>query len=296
MARIPLSRTVIGRVAGALACLVAVTGVFYEAGCARRAQSQTVSWHPASSPNADQSNGSTDPQSGQPEPRTPPVVTLDVDGKISWAYLDRVTGTVYSSNNAGDRSATESMIKAWLAADSLTRADAAGRQPNLGLIVPMIVDSNDNAAETIYLNNGADESIRRMIRTCQLGNTSVVSGWWSLTKMSARDAVLLGRCIADGKAAGPHWTNWLLDEMRQVRGEGRFGIIDGVDPKTASTLAIKNGWTLHYGDGIWQVNCLAIDKDWVLAVMMTYGSSRGLAYGAMRCASVAKQVVGPLTG
>ena len=84
-----------------------------------------------------------------------------------------------------------------------------------------------------------------------------------------------------------------MAEMRQVRGEGRFGIVDGVDPTTASALAVKNGWTMHYADNHWRVNCLAIDTDWVLAVMLVYPGAHDLAYGADLCASVAKQVLGP---
>ncbi len=157
----------------------------------------------------------------------------------------------------------------------------------------MIRDSNDNAAEIIYLNNGANGSIARMVQTCQLTDTRIFSGWWSMTMMSARDAVRLGECIANGVAAGPHWTEWLMSEMRQVRGEGRFGILDAVRPATAETLAIKNGWTLHSSDYRWRVNCLAIEHDWILAVMLVYPGRHGLGYGANLCASVASQVLPP---
>jgi hypothetical protein len=289
-----LRNSALHRASVIVACVAGVAGILVAAaaGGARLRHYPVVSWHLPTT-------GSTDTADEEPATaptpvaRPAPTVTLSVDGKFSWAFLDRATGTVYSSENASTTSYTESMVKAWLAADSLSRSAAAGRQPNLNLIVPMILDSDDNAAETIYLNNGADATIRRMIQTCHLANTTIHSYWWSLTMMSARDAVQLGKCIADGTAAGPQWTNWLLDEMRKVRGEGRFGIIDGVNSTTAATLAIKNGWTLHVDDGKWHVNCLAIDNDWVLAVMLTYPGGRGLGYGASACANVAKQVLGP---
>ncbi len=296
MAASHLRGSALSRVSFVVACIAGVAGVLVAAavGGARVQHYPVASWHaptPESTDAADADVESTDPPTAVARPA--PTVKVSVDGKFSWAYLDRTTGTVFSSENAATTSYTESMVKAWLAADSLSRSAAAGRQPNLNLIVPMILDSDDNAAETIYLNNGADATIRRMIQTCHLVNTTIHSAWWSLTMMSARDAVQLGRCIADGMAAGPQWTNWLLDEMRQVRGEGRFGIIDGVNSATAATLAIKNGWTLHVDDGKWHVNCLAIDSDWVLAVMLTYPGGRGLSYGASVCATVAKQVLGP---
>ena len=58
--------------------------------------------------------------------------------------------------------------------------------------------------------------------------------------MTAQDAVRLGECVKNGTAAGPKWTEWVLEEMRNVwgttakkdqqrtRGGGRWGIIDGL--------------------------------------------------------------------
>lgn len=220
-----------------------------------------------------------------------PTVTVTSIGTLSWAYLDRASGSRFESDNATQTSYTESMVKAWLAADELSRAAATGETADYDLLVPMILDSDDNAAETVWLNNGADQSIYRMIQVCQLVDTQVYSGWWSMTLMSARDAVTLGQCIADGTAAGSG-TDWLLDEMRQVRGEGRFGILDALTSAEASNVAIKNGWTLHYDDGIWRVNCLAIHPDWIIAVMSTYsGNNNDLAYGATLCAQVTTQLL-----
>jgi hypothetical protein len=220
-----------------------------------------------------------------------PTVNVASTGTVSWAYLNRASGARYQSDNGTDTSYTESMVKAWLAADDLRRSAENGWDPDYDLLVPMIIDSDDNAAETIWLNNGADDSIYRMIQVCQLVDTEVYSDWWSMTAMSARDAVSLGQCIADGTAAGPG-TDWLLAEMKDVRGEGRFGIIDALTSSDASNVSIKNGWTLHYDDGIWRVNCLAIHPDWIIAVMTTYeGNDDDLTYGAAVCAQVTTQLL-----
>ncbi len=219
-----------------------------------------------------------------------PEVSVPVDGVLSWAFVDRVGGALRVSAT-NHRQTAESMIKAWIAADDLARAQASGATPDTGLITAAIRDSDDRAAELIYLRNGADASIHRLVDACGLTDTTLVSGWWSLTSMSAVDAVRMGECIASDAIAGPQWTEWLLGEMREVRGEGRFGIVDAVDAATAATLAIKNGWT-WYGDS-WRVNCLAIDAAWVMAVMMTYPGQHGLSYGAQICAAVAAQLLGP---
>jgi hypothetical protein len=157
--------------------------------------------------------------------------------------------------------------------------------------------------------------IKRAISMCGLtdtkrGNVPGYEGWWSFTRMSARDAVRLGDCIADGTAAGPKWTKWVLAEMSKVRGStaardqkprsggGRWGIIDGL-PKSITSqgpISIKNGWTPLAYDGNWHVNCLAVTEKWSLAVMLRYPYRSGLDYGSDVCASVASQLVTPQPG
>jgi hypothetical protein len=135
-----------------------------------------------------------------------------------------------------------------------------------------------------------------MISMCGLTHTRIYPYWWSKTQMSPQDAVKYGLCVGNGKAAGPKWTPWLLETMKHVRGGvndqisvarqgGHWGIIDGLPPELVSTVSIKNGWTA-YGDG-WHVNCLAIQPDWILNVMVRIGS---LQAAANACRSVAQQL------
>jgi hypothetical protein len=212
-------------------------------------------------------------------------VTLDrVAGDwVSWALLDRRTGNLTTGGDGGTNS-TESMIKAWIAADYLR--GLGGREPTAGeidLLRRMIRDSDDDAAETLYQRRGGDPVIGRLISTCGLTDTSVRTGWWSLTRMPAQDAARMGDCIADGRAVSGKWAGWLLSEMRHVRGEGRFGIVD-VRPG----VAIKNGWT-SWG-GAWHVNCLAVADGWALAVLIRYPSGLGLGHGAEACRAVARKL------
>jgi hypothetical protein len=200
---------------------------------------------------------------------------------VSWALLDRSTGELRTGGDPGTNS-TESMVKAWIAADYLR--GLGGRSPSaseVGLLSRMIRDSDDNAAEILYQRRGSDAVIRRMVATCGLTDTRIESGWWSLTQISARDAARVGDCVADDGTAG-RWTRWLLDEMRQVRGEGRFGIVE-VQP-----VPIKNGWTAWGGS--WHVNCLGVADGWTLAVLTRYPSGMGLAHGAARCREVASSL------
>jgi hypothetical protein len=224
-----------------------------------------------------------------------PKVNVLVTGTLSWALLDRTTGARFQSTNASKTSYTESMIKTWIAADYLRLTQQSKRQPSsskLALISTMIRDSSDSAAQTLWRSSGGDSSIARMISMCKLTDTKVYRNSWSRTMMSARDAVRLGECVVNGTAAGPTWTNWLLTQMRQIRGAGDFGIADALPSGQASQVSYKNGWTAHSTDGLWRVNCLALHPKWILAVMVQYPARLGLKYGESMCTQVAQQALG----
>ncbi|BCJ59066.1 hypothetical protein Jiend_24880 [Micromonospora endophytica] len=253
-------------------------------------------------------------------------MSVDFEGEFfSWALMDRESGEISGSKNMAATSSTESMIKAWIAADFLRQH--GDEDLGKGEVRRAIRDSDDNATNFLYhmiggtyrvpANGEPGPVIKRAIKTCGLtdtkrGNVAGYEGWWSFTQMSPRDAVRLGNCIADGRAAGPKWTDWLLNEMSKVRGStadkdqheadgwggGRWGIIDGLPESITSQgpVSMKNGWTrLHY-DRSWHVNCLAVTEKWSLAVMLRYPFGRSLDYGADVCASVAAQLVTPQPG
>jgi hypothetical protein len=258
--------------------------------------------------------GGAVPSVGTPSPTesaVPAVATLaagpvevSVDGFAAWALLDRETGRVAGSDNMAATSSTESMIKIWLVSDYLRRTGQPSAE-RLAQASTAIRDSDDDAAQSLYLAGGGDEVVQRMVSMCKLTDTSVARpGWWSYTQMSPRDAVRLGECVKNGTAAGPKWTAWVLEEMTQVRGTtaakdqhetsggGRWGIVDGLpDEIVKRGVAIKNGWTPIVADGNWHVNCLAVADDWVLAVMLRYPTDRGLDYGANVCRTITEQLV-----
>ncbi|MEH1099103.1 hypothetical protein [Micromonospora sp. CPCC 205561] len=257
-----------------------------------------------------------------PTPPAPPTlaagpVTVDFKGEFfSWALMDRESGEISGSKNLASTSSTESMIKAWFAADYLRQlGDRPLPAERRKQIAAAIRDSNDDAANALYGAVGRAATIKRMVGTCKLtdtkpGNVPGYVGWWSFTRMSPRDAARLGDCIADGTAAGPRWTKLLLDEMSKVRGStaakdqkarsggGRWGIIDGLPQSIVDQgpVSMKNGWTPLNYDGNWHVSCLAVTDRWSLAVMLRYPLKSGLNYGAQICASVATQLVTPQPG
>jgi hypothetical protein len=237
-------------------------------------------------------------------PANPDSIKVAGTVLFGWALLDRRTGAITgSSNSATTRSTVESMIKPWIASDYLRTLAAQGKTPSeqvLNEITLMIVDSNDPMAEKYYQLGGADAVIERLEKICDLPEIKMLTDKWSFTQMSPQEAVRYGQCIADGRAAGPLWTNWILDTMRHIRGGvgegdnryvegGRWGFIDGLPPELGAQLSFKNGWTM-YKNG-WHIECLGILPDWVLNVTMVRTGDLQLAANA--CASVAKALVVP---
>lgn len=229
-----------------------------------------------------------------PLPVAPTTVKIDKDGWWNWALMDTRTGKISGSANMDETNPTASMIKAWIGADFLRRATEEGDTPSdarMDQVSVMIRDSDNNAAQTLYEANGGTASIERLISICDLTDSSpAADGGWSRTALSARDTVRLGACIADGRASGPKWTKWLLDEMYAVRGTGNFGIRKAFPAAEQKTIAIKNGWVDRQREQKYTVNCLAIGDGWTMAVETRYAINLGYTYGAKICEDVARQL------
>lgn len=220
-------------------------------------------------------------------------VQVEAQGWWSWALLDRRTGEITGSANMAGTSTTASLIKAWIGADFLRRSAEAGEEPSetrLAQVRVMIRDSDNDAAQALWRVVGQSAAIRRMIRMCGMTDSSAYRNLWSNTRLSPRDVTRLAVCIADGRAAGPQWTEWLVKEMRAVRGVGDFGIRKAFPKAAQKQIAIKNGWVTRDAAGEWHVNCLAVAEGWAMGVMTRYPAQLGYQYGAKICRDVARQL------
>ena len=257
-------------------------------------------------PAAESETAGSDPTPSSP-PSTPPSPTLaplalapakvsiDAEGWWSWSLQDTRTGKIYGSTNMSRTSTTASLIKSWIASDFLRRSAEQGVTPSdarLAQISTMIRDSDNEAAQALWQTStvGGSASIPRLISICKLTDSSGYKNLWSNTNLSARDITRLGACIADGRAAGSKWTKWLLNEMRQVRGTGDFGIRKAFPASEQKTIAIKNGWVTRDAVGQWNVNCLAIGDGWTMGVMTVYPSNLNYTYGADICKKITQQL------
>ncbi len=227
------------------------------------------------------------------------LASLDIKGWYGWSVLDKRTGKIIGSENMTETSTTASMVKSWIVADYLRRAADAGQTPSsakLADATKIIRDSDNTLAQQFYNEVGRSASIKRLIKTCGLTDSSVASdGGWSETMLSPRDTARLGLCIDDGRAAGPKWTDWLLNEMRLVRDAGDFGIRKVFPAKVQKTIAIKNGWIDRPEKQEMHVSCLAIGDTWTMGVMVRSPLNLGWDYGMGNCQKITEALLRPAT-
>ncbi|WP_050777984.1 hypothetical protein [Micromonospora sp. ATCC 39149] len=251
--------------------------------------------------NATSDRRSRPPASPSPSPSLEPLpfadkqIDLDIEGWYAWSVLDTRTGKIFGSKNMAETSTTASLIKSWIVADYLRRADEAGQKPSdakLADATRIIRDSDNTRAEQFYNSVGRSASIKRMISICKTTDSSTAAdGGWSRTNLSPRDTARLGACIKDGRAAGPEWTKWLINEMRLVRGSGDFGIRKAFPAAEQKKIAIKNGWIDRTREQEMHINCLAIGDNWTMGVMVRYPINMGYEYGMKNCQKITEAVL-----
>ncbi|MEH1167805.1 hypothetical protein V6V47_20710 [Micromonospora sp. CPCC 205539] len=272
--------------------------------------STAARWGDAGSSTSDRSTSAATDRSARqsapaptPSPSLEPLpfeakdLKLDIKGWYSWSVLDRRTGKIIGSKNMDETNTTASMIKSWIVADYLRRADDAGEKPSdakLADATRIIRDSDNTRAEQFYNLVGRDASIRRLISMCKLTDSSVAPDkGWSRTALSPRDTARLANCIATGTAAGPKWTKWLLNEMKLVRGAGDFGIRKAFPATEQKQIAIKNGWIDRTREQEMHINCLAIGDTWTMGVMVRYPIGMGYDYGMKNCQKITEALLRP---
>ncbi|GIF57876.1 hypothetical protein Air01nite_39710 [Asanoa iriomotensis] len=249
---------------------------------------------PSDAPDAPASPEADPTPTLEPLPVKATDIKIDHSGWYSWALLDTRTGELSGPADRTELSTTASLIKSWIGADFLRRSAEQGTEPSasrMAQVETMIRDSDNNAAQSLYEANGGAPSIKRLISMCKLKDSKVsADGGWSRTMLSPADITRLGACIANGTAAGPKWTKYLLDQMRAVRGTGDFGPRKAFPAADQKKIAIKNGWVDRQREQEYHVSCMAIGDGWVIGVMTKYDISKGYTYGANICKQVGVQL------
>jgi hypothetical protein len=196
---------------------------------------------------------------------------------ITVAVEDLTTGRFWQYR-PGVVEHTASTLKVDILATLLTRAQAAGRPltpQEQALAVPMIEDSLDSAADTLWteLGPGAVGDLERAV-----GMTSTVpatDGIWGTTTTTALDRLAMVRALVEPNGVLTDSSRaYVLDLMEHITPTQDWGATGGVPPGV--TVALKNGFAIVNG---WQINTegwvSGDGRDYLIGVLTDGNASEG---------------------
>ena len=207
-----------------------------------------------------------------PGARMIPAIAAYVAGRddnVTVAVEDLTTGAIYQFR-PGVVENTASTLKVDILATLLTEAQTAGRPltpEEQSLAVPMIEESLDSAADTLWTDLGP-AAVGAFER--EAGMTSTVpatDGVWGTTTTTALDRLAMIRTLVE---PNPLLTDasraYVLGLMEHITPSQDWGATGGVPPGV--TVALKNGFAVIDG---WQINTTGwVDgagRDYLIAVL-----------------------------
>lgn len=300
---------------GALALLGTVVAVAV-ANPTRSAPAAAGVADPASS--APAAVGVTDPTSSTPAAvgsSAPPATTrftsavaglIAADqGHVSVAVEDLGTGET-ASYNVGDSYVTASIVKLdilctllyqdQLSGDSLSAAD-------LPLVTSMIENSDNDAAQSLFEQEGGAPAITAANRVFGLSDTTVQvntldeAGYsWGDTTTSALDQLRLLRQVFTSHSALTAANRALIKSlMANVEPDQQWGVSAAADDPSpsASDYLLKNGWLARATTNLWEINSIGevqhAGQQYLVAVLSS--DNQSMASGIEVVQSVAKAAV-----
>jgi hypothetical protein len=168
------------------------------------------------------------------------------NAQVGFEIFDRHTGTVLTSQNAGQQFASMSVVKLLIALDVLARANwATPDGVTQQQLHEMLADSDDRIANDLWSVDGGPTIVTRMVGLLGLTGTRPPGdpGEWGDTLITPQDTVTVYRYITDELPTPDRdlVLGALADTPRSAADgfDQYFGIPDGM-PRT--TWAIKQGW------------------------------------------------------
>jgi Beta-lactamase enzyme family len=207
-----------------------------------------------------------------------PAIAAYVAGRadtVTVAVEDLTTGQIYQFE-PGVVENTASTLKVDILATLLAQAQATGSSltpEEQSLAVPMIEESLDSAADTLWtqLGPGAVGAFER--EAGMTDTTPATNGLWGTTTTTALDRLAMIRTLVE---PNPLLTDasraYILDLMEHITPSQDWGATGGVPPGV--TVALKNGFAVIDG---WQINTTGwvsgAGRDYLIAVLTNGNSS-----------------------
>ncbi|UQS21457.1 hypothetical protein L1857_00750 [Amycolatopsis thermalba] len=165
-----------------------------------------------------------------------------------YVVLDRRTGeTVAGNEHHQYRSA--SLVKLFIALDYLESHGPDYEIPadDLALLEPMLRSSNDDAASVLWVRDGWEEIVNRMVAKIGLTDTTPPPaekrGTWGYTAVSAADVAKTYEYILE--KAHPKFRDFIMDNLEQATkcADDGFDQSFGIPSALPRPGAVKQGWS-----------------------------------------------------
>lgn len=164
----------------------------------------------------------------------------------SYLVLDRTTGASWGSGeHVQYRSA--SVVKLFIALDYLEShgPDYVIPAEDLALLQPMLRSSNDDAASTLWVRDGWEQIVVRMVARIGLTDTAPPAsrGKWGYTAISAADVVKTYQYILT--QAHPKYRDFIMNNLDLATNCGADGFDQffGIPSALSRPWAVKQGWS-----------------------------------------------------
>ncbi|MGW4061671.1 hypothetical protein ACWEGE_25565 [Amycolatopsis sp. NPDC004747] len=175
-----------------------------------------------------------------------PSVDLPEGMTASYLVVDQETGATFGSDEHKQyRSA--SLVKLFIALDYLESHGPDYEIPadDLALLQPMLRSSNDDAASTLWVRDGWDEIVKRMVTKLGLTDTAPPAsrGKWGYTAISAADIVKTYQYILHD--ANPKYRDFIMGNLALSTkcGSDGFDQSFGLPSAVSGPKAVKQGWS-----------------------------------------------------
>jgi hypothetical protein len=163
-----------------------------------------------------------------------------------YLLVDEVTGQTISANEH-KRFRSASLVKLFIALDYLESRGPGYKIPagDLALLRPMLRSSNNDAASTLWVRDGWEEIVNRMITLIGLTDTAppVQVDKWGYTAVSAADVVKTYQYILH--IANRKYREFIMGNLHQTTkcGSDRFDQSFGIPSALPRPWGVKQGWS-----------------------------------------------------
>ncbi|WP_433782417.1 LGFP repeat-containing protein [Actinomycetospora sp. CA-101289] len=174
--------------------------------------------------------------------RAAPVVPADVTA--GYVVYDRTTRRTVAESAPRARFRSASLVKLLIALD-LTQGRTSVSSADRALLDSMLRSSDDDAASTLWVRQGYEQVVVRMVRLIGLADTAPPTDrrYWGYTAVSAADVATVYNYLLD--RATPFQRDLIvgnLERATQCAADG-FDQSFGIPRAVAGTRAVKQGWS-----------------------------------------------------